>query len=620
MRTAWVSIIGLLWLSGTAPPTPEAVENSDYQWLLDAPLRSELSGAADSYLVRRYERRPAIASGARRNGFFHRRPMPRSGPKRVNDPSQDLLDVTTQSEPALAVFGPHIVVSYNDSAEFLTGRSWMGYSVSHDGGKTFQDKGAVPGPQDGAALGDPAVAVDRQGVFYIAAIANDANGRSIIGVSKSTDFGETFGPMVNASVGLSPRSFHDKELLAVDDTDGPFQRNVYVTWTEFFSGGGNRILFARSTDGAQTFSEAIALSEPGREVQGSMPAVGPGGEIYVVWRQNSNHRKERKIVFRRSTNAGLSFEPAVAIATATQIGIYRDCAGARFVLGGDMRVNIGPMLAVDRGSGQIYVVFSGDPDDDLESGENGPDHSDVFLVWSRDGGLTWSPRRRVNDDTTRRDQWFPAVAVSPAGIVGVSFYDRRLDPKNSQIDLYLAISTDNGKTFQNQRITRQSFSVPRLNPNFDPLIADCYMGDYNWITSDRQNFYMVWGDNRSRVLSLGETRPDPDIFFAIEPLPLARDAFLPRTIDVTLTLGRETRTAEFTVAGENLERIRLEVFDLRGRRIFSSGEINDITYKWHLDRDDGRVVANGVYLYAITATTTSGKKVHSGIKKLVTTR
>lgn len=66
--------------------------------------------------------------------------------------------------------------------------------------------------------------------------------------------------------------------------------------------------------------------------------------------------------------------------------------------------------------------------------------------------------------------------------------------------------------------------------------------------------------------------------------------------------------------------VRLEVFDLSGRKIFSSGPVPGATYKWHLQRDDGRPVANGVYLYIFFTKTTDGKELRSSIGKIAVRR
>ena len=64
--------------------------------------------------------------------------------------------------------------------------------------------------------------------------------------------------------------------------------------------------------------------------------------------------------------------------------------------------------------------------------------------------------------------------------------------------------------------------MPPLNPNFDPLVKNCYMGDYNDATADDHGFYLTWGDNR-RILKLPRFpggRPDPDVRFrALELQP-----------------------------------------------------------------------------------------------------
>ncbi len=69
-----------------------------------------------------------------------------------------------------------------------------------------------------------------------------------------------------------------------------------------------------------------------------------------------------------------------------------------------------------------------------------------------------------------------------------------------------------------------------------------------------------------------------------------------------------------------IESVRLEVFDLSGRRIFSSGPVPGATYKWYLQRDDGRPVANGVYLYIFLTRTSEGKELVSSAGKIAVRR
>jgi hypothetical protein len=72
----------------------------------------------------------------------------------------------------------------------------------------------------------------------------------------------------------------------------------------------------------------------------------------------------------------------------------------------------------------------------------------------------------------------------------VIWYDRRVDPvENYLIDVYSTTSVDDGETFgPNERITDVSFGVPPINPNFDPNVVACYMGDYIAVAGRRHHY------------------------------------------------------------------------------------------------------------------------------------
>src|SRR5205823_12750395 len=107
----------------------------------------------------------------------------------------------------------------------------------------------------------------------------------------------------------------DKPWIKADmSKDSPHYGNLYVTWTKFDVYGSNKpehksyIYAARSTDGAKSFSPPVRISDqPGDAVDksdtvmGSVPAVGPKGEVYAVW------AGPKSIFFTKSTNGGLKF-------------------------------------------------------------------------------------------------------------------------------------------------------------------------------------------------------------------------------------------------------------------------------------------------------------------------
>ena len=114
-------------------------------------------------------------------------------------------------------------------------------------------------------------------------------------------------------------------------------------------------------------------------------------------------------------------------------------------------------------SGRIYVTYV----DRSTATGNPADNTDIFLVFSDDGGATWSAPTQVNDDngftdgfseggaspdtgavTSGRPQFQPAVAVDPAtGSVVVSYLDTRYDASRARTTMTIQASSDGGATF-----------------------------------------------------------------------------------------------------------------------------------------------------------------------------
>jgi hypothetical protein len=504
--------------------TAHGSEKPDYSWVLRSPLKKYLSGATLSYLQRAYgsKKTEKHALPVRPIKAFLANEQDANS-KLVNDVSSDIDDNSTQSETSLAVHGDRIVIAWNDAGDFFKNGQFTGYGYSHDGGKTFVDRGPVMPPLGGTNLGDPGVAVDKNGDFYISTLSVDRDFFSFVGVAKSTDGGVTFAPPVNAS-GTNLRDFPDKSLMAVDATDSLYSGNIYAVWTNFvFFGEFVQITFSRSTDGGRTFSAPIPLSaQLANPVQGAMIGVGPEGEVYVTW---EDLRTPHSIRLRKSSDGGQTFGPELIVSTLTPIADTEaslECA--QEALHGLIRVNDFPIIAVDRSNsayrGTVYVTYNADPD-----GAEEGDVSDVFFVRSTDGGQSWTAPVRVNNDQTLNDQFFPFVSVGDDGTVSVMWYDRRLDPENLRIDLFRAVSNDGGQTFVNERVTSTSFGVPLLLPNFNPFVADCYMGDYNWMSAQGETFYLSWGDNRRIVKTpeFPEGRPDPDVAFIVAPTQVSNE-------------------------------------------------------------------------------------------------
>ncbi|MEM4251501.1 MAG: sialidase family protein, partial [Candidatus Bathyarchaeia archaeon] len=405
-----------------------------HQWLMDKRYFRYLSMPVRAYLLKRYAPTQLQTVPQQLD----------SSPEniRVNDPALDGADRTQSGTTAVAA-GDRLAISFNNSAGIVN-NNVSGYAYSRDGGKSWK-QGFIPTYPDGANLGSGVLAIAPDGSFLHACVAQDKNGIVSIAVSRSRDGGQSWSRPVNASLSATGQNvFHDKPWIAADRSSDSFNSNrVFVVWTSILQNSGKtRIQLARSKDGRE-FKKAqiIAESPQGSFVQAPTVAVGPRGEVYIVWLEGEFGRSQLKLA--KSVDGGKTFGGPTVIA---------GFVNPAFPANGIFDANSFPSLAVDtsrRASrGHVYVAYAARPD-------NRADRADVYLLRSTDGGSNWSAPRRLSDDTGIAEQMLPSVAVTDDGAVGASWYDRRNDPVNlSLLDIYATVSTDGGATFlPNRRIT-----------------------------------------------------------------------------------------------------------------------------------------------------------------------
>ncbi|MFN2606417.1 MAG: sialidase family protein [Acidimicrobiales bacterium] len=284
-------------------------------------------------------------------------------------------------------------------------------------------------------------------------------------VLHSADGGKTWATGVVAIQG-SPDSqpYYIRPQLAVEPR--PEGDRVYVSaWgvvvTSGGAGGGGgdrRLVTTRSDDGGRTFTPSVDAQNPGEKVrEPAQPAVGPGGVVYVAWRNRDPEPPPNYIAVGRSTDQGATW-------TRSQAGT---------VSAGDISGGGGfPHLAVDPTSGALYLVYQGIQNGDL----------DITFQRSTDGGTTWSPPIRVNDDRTGTGAQHvtPHISLAPNGRIDVVWFDQRTNylspatPDASGVgDVWYASSSDGGQSFSpNRRVTDHSINLD--------LGLDNRVGSYIW--------------------------------------------------------------------------------------------------------------------------------------------
>lgn len=348
---------------------------------------------------------------------------------------------------------------------------------STDGGRTWK---TVAQSNPGKRIqGDDAIAFTADGLAIRAYLAFDGffeprPKRAFSGVwtSTSRDGLAWSDPVIVVDHINSPLPHEDKPWLRADNSkDSPNKGNVYIAWTRFDKYGSkdpdhkSHIYFSRSTDNAKSFAVPHRISEVAGDcldgsqtVMGAIPAIGPKGEVYVVWGGPLG------LVMAKSDDGGVKFGKNQVIGDTP--------GGWSFSVDGLGRSNGLPVVAADVSTGKhrgsLYVNWidqrNGDPD--------------VFLVASRDGGATWSKPLRVNDDPkgNGKDQFFTWMAVDPVdGSVNIAFYDRR-DTDGIKTGVTLARSTDGGRSFVNYKINQEPFAGDPKTFFGDYLGVDAYGG------------------------------------------------------------------------------------------------------------------------------------------------
>ncbi len=278
----------------------------------------------------------------------------------VNDRAQDAGSTDVgQAEQMIAAHGSNVLVAWNDGLGFTTSpyTSTQGYGYSVDGGVTFTDGGAPPAPAGWRWASDPLVTVDEKtDDFWFCAMVDDNSTRNGIAVARArfnAGAVQWSTPTLVRSGAIASVLF-DKPWLVADSLSG----RLYLSYT-VFAVSADTIVFQRSSVGGTAWDSPQRLSsntEAGY-VQGSRPAVGPDGEVYVVWHSmDTTSPYADHLMIRKSVDQGAGFAPAV---TAASIYSNFGSGAPGFNRGTGITY---PAIAVDRSAGadrgRVYLAWN----------------------------------------------------------------------------------------------------------------------------------------------------------------------------------------------------------------------------------------------------------------------
>jgi hypothetical protein len=161
--------------------------------------------------------------------------------------------------------------------------------------------------------------------------------------SKSTDNGNTFEKPIsltnysvwakstdNGAAFENPISLSGYSGWILDpQIDVSQDNNIYVAWQSNPQAGNGQVVFTRSTDNGESFTNPVTISESNVDSQNPQIAVSEDNNIYIAWQSNPQIGNG-EIVFTKSTNNGKSFENAVTISDKkgnsvnSQLAVTRD--------------------------------------------------------------------------------------------------------------------------------------------------------------------------------------------------------------------------------------------------------------------------------------------------------
>jgi hypothetical protein len=342
-----------------------------------------------------------------------------------------------QSEVALAAGGGMLLAGWMDERATRV----CAYAFSSDGGLTWSKNVSIPNLSGGSFVGDPAVAIDGAGTMYAVC---QQYGIGQIRIMTSIDKGMTWSAI--RSVQAAP--------------DKPWAGGGIAEGTVFLSWLGNAAGIKRSVDRGLTWGTIQPL---GNIIHGTAIVTSTTGLVHVPYNLDSANNQLR---YLRSKDNGVTYD-AYRDLVADMGTFCFNCSPRQHPIVGAASDPTGKFVALTWTS----VMPGGQSDDD------------VWLLYSKDSGDTWTRPLRVNDNTNASRQFESWVAVDDYGRVHVAWTDLR----NGQNETWYARSADPTVGFEpNLQVTDGRGSA-----------AQSFLGDYKGIVVQGSDVIVVWQDTRN---------------------------------------------------------------------------------------------------------------------------
>lgn len=383
--------------------------------------------------------------------------------------------IEAEVQLAVAPGGKDVVVSYNK----LTAPAGIGVVKSTDDGLSFSREVVLPLDtmvDKNNTQSDPVVASDSKGNFYISWVGYNLSQRNPnptnmnIYVARSSNGGITLdlvsmaAPMNDAGNGGQL----DKPWIYAS----PFDDSLWVTWCRFNANGTSDIRMSRSTDRGLTFTPPVSINDAGK--RGTVTrnlaqvAIGADGRVAIAWVEIGN------VQFGSTGNA-------VYLQRMNPDGTPASPTNVKVTAMPDSPAFDDPSVAVF--GDNVYVGFiSGTPRGDW----------DVRVAASLDGGATFKPSVKANDDATCATHFHHQIAVDKKGNLHAIWYDNRYRAGNLFWTMSGPADAMNPLLFaRNQFVNDRTFTFTTRRDR------ENWLGDYLGLWIAGGQLYAAWTDNRT---------------------------------------------------------------------------------------------------------------------------
>ncbi len=344
--------------------------------------------------------------------------------------------------------------------------------------------------------GPPHLITDPAGLWLAVWASNDSLGGTIGGdfdilFARSTDGGQNWSDPAPLNINAASDVGLDVGARAGTDGSGNWLV-VWQSWEDFDGkiGYDNDILFARSTDNGTTWSAPRPLNTTADSDSPSTEDEQPD--------LATDGAGNWVVVWHAGQWGGPPTDFDILFARSTNNGVFwTDPAPLNTNAGSDFWHDRGPELVTD-GAGAWVAVWSSS---DTLGGTIGTD-IDILFARSADNGMTWTDPAPLNTDAGF-DEYVdspPQLSTDREGVWVVVWHASILGPPLDNNDVFFSVSMDEGQTWTDRALLNTNGVFDSGHDARARLATD---GSGNWIA--------VWDSDEELGGTIG---PDTDILLA----------------------------------------------------------------------------------------------------------